>query len=150
MDVGSGNTYPASSLSNFAPHGFIFEGVECASMEGFLQGLKFSNPDMQSHVCTLVGRAAKSKGSKKNWKRDQTLYWKGLPIKRDSEEYQKLLTNAFNALATNNGFQRALLASQNATLTHSMGRNKINETVLTEKEFCSQLHRLRNILKEQK
>lgn len=137
MDVGSGNTYPASSLSNFAPHGFIFEGVECASMEGFLQGLKFSNPEMQAHVCTLVGRSAKKKGSKKNWK-------------RDSEEYQILLTNAFDALATNNVFKIALLASQNATLTHSMGRNKINETVLTEKEFCSQLHRLRNILKEQK
>lgn len=137
MDVGSGNTYPASSLSNFAPHGFIFEGVECASMEGFLQGLKFSNPEMQAHVCTLVGRSAKKKGSKKNWK-------------RNSEEYQILLTNAFDALATNNVFKIALLASQNATLTNSMGRNKINETVFTEKEFCSQLHRLRNILKEQK
>lgn len=47
MDIGSGSGFPAGSLSNFAPHGFTIDGVECASMEGFLQSLKFSSPDMQ-------------------------------------------------------------------------------------------------------
>lgn len=146
MDIGSGSTYPSCALSNFSPHPFIFDGVECSSMEGFLQSLKFSNPDMQAYVCTLVGKAAKFKGKKKKWFRDQTLYWKGNPIARDSQEYQDLLTNAFDALATNDGFKRAILATRNSTLTHSMGKNKINETVLTEKEFCNQLYRVRSIL----
>lgn len=47
MDISSGAGYPASSLSNFAPHEFIIDDVKCASMEGFLQSLKFQNPDMQ-------------------------------------------------------------------------------------------------------
>lgn len=65
MDIGSGSGYPSSNLSNFSPHGFVVDGVECASMEGFLQSLKFQDPEMQKHVCTLVGKAAKFKGKKK-------------------------------------------------------------------------------------
>lgn len=143
MDIGSGNGYPSAALSNFAPHKFVIDGVVCNSMEGFLQSLKFSNPDMQEHVCTLVGKKAKFKGKKKKWYRDQTLYWQGLPIKRDSAEYQRLLDRAFGALSGNQKFQNALLATGNATLKHSMGRNKINETVLTTQEFCSRLTKIR-------
>ena len=54
MDIGSGNGFPCDALSNFAPHPFVIDGVECASMEGFLQSLKFSNPDIQKEVCKLV------------------------------------------------------------------------------------------------
>lgn len=46
MDIGSGSGYPSSSLSNFAPHPFVIDGIECNSMEGFLQSLKFENQDM--------------------------------------------------------------------------------------------------------
>ena len=77
MDIGSGNGYPESALSNFAPHQFEIDGITCHSMEGFLQSLKFQNPDMQAHVCTLVGKKAKFKGKKKKWYRSQTLYWQG-------------------------------------------------------------------------
>ncbi|QDH49078.1 hypothetical protein PHYNN_149 [Pantoea phage Phynn] len=146
MDIGSGTGFPSGSLSNFAPHPFTFDGIECASMEGLLQSLKFKDPQMQAHVCTLVGKAAKFKGKKKKWWRDQTLYWKGVPIARSSDAYQTLIENAFNAIFLNSGFRRALAATGNATLTHSMGKNKINETVLTEREFCRNLHRLRNLL----
>jgi hypothetical protein len=45
MDIRSGKDYLASALSNFAPHPFVLDGVEIASMEGFLQSLKFGNPD---------------------------------------------------------------------------------------------------------
>ena len=54
MDIGSRAGYPASALSNFAPHRFIFDDVECASMEGFLQSLKFKSPEMQKEVCELA------------------------------------------------------------------------------------------------
>ena len=98
MDIGSKNGYPASALSNFAPHPFELDGVKCNSMEGFLQGLKFESKEMQEYVCTLVGFAAKKKGGSKNWQHNQTLYWRGEPIKRDSEEYQNLLNRAYNAM----------------------------------------------------
>lgn len=147
MDIGSGHGYPADALSNFAPHPFVLDGIECNSMEGFLQSLKFSNPDMQREVCKLVGRAAKFKGKKKNWYVKQVLYWQGKEIPRDSDEYQVLLDRAYMAMATQNrGFQSALLATQNAALTHSIGKTKTNETVLTRNEFCSRLTKIRTML----
>lgn len=148
MDIGSKSGYPSSSLSNFAPHAFVLDDVQCASMEGFLQSLKFSNPDMQVEVCKLVGITAKRRGSKKNWKTTQTLYWRGKSYKRDSEDYQKLLDRAYHALLQNASFQRALLATGNSSLTHSIGRNKINETVLTVQEFTSRLYKLREELQQ--
>lgn len=150
MDIGSGTGYPSANLSNFSPHVFTVDGIECNSMEGFLQSLKFQDPEMQKHVCTLVGKKAKFKGKKKKWWKTQTLYWKGEEIPRDSENYQKLLDKAFNALAQNTSFQKALLAKQNATLTHSIGKKKTSETVLTRQEFTSRLTRIRSELKKNK
>lgn len=147
MDIGSGSGYPSSSLSNFAPHPFVFDGVQINSMEGFLQSLKFSNPEMQEHVCTLVGKAAKFKGKKKKWYRDQTLYWKGVKIARCSDAYWNLLNNAYASMfEQSDSFRRALAASGKSTLTHSMGKNKEQETVLTEREFVSILTSLRSLL----
>ena len=106
MEISSGAGYPASSLSNFAPHEFIIDGIKCASMEGFLRALKFQNPDMQKYVCNLVGKAAKFKGKNKKWQKTGLLYWQGETIKRDSERYQELLDNAYNALAKNQSFKK--------------------------------------------
>ena len=149
MDIGSGNGFPSATLSNFAPHPFVIDGVECNSMEGFLQSLKFSNPEIQKEVCKLVGKAAKFKGKKKKWWRTQTLWWQGMEIPRDSEEYQVLLDRAFDALAQNNGFRVALLATGNSILTHSIGKTKITETVLTRQEFCSRLMKIRERLRKE-
>ena len=147
MDIKSGQGYPAGALSNFAPHPFVLDGVEIASMEGFLQSLKFQNPEMQRHVCTLVGRAAKSQGSGKNWQRHGTLYWQGREIDRFSDEYQELLDRAFEQLyTTNNSAQKALLATGSAVLKHSLGKKSERETVLTRREFCSRLTKLRERL----
>ena len=149
MDIGSGTGYPSSALSNFAPHPFVIDGIECNSMEGFLQSLKFENQDMQKEVCKLVGKQAKFKGKKKKWFKTQILYWQGKEFKRDSEEYQELLDRAFDALSTNESFKKALLATGNATLTHSIGKTQQSTTVLTRSEFCSRLTRIRTKLQRQ-
>ena len=149
MDIKSGSGYPASSLSNFSPHPFEFRGVQVASMEGLLQSLKFKNPEMQKHVCTLVGKAAKFKGKDKKWFRDQTLYWDGQPMKRDSQDYQDFLDEAYEALGQNASFKKALLASGDSVLTHSIGKNEETRTVLTTREFCSRLMKLRKKLREE-
>ena len=146
MDIGSGSGFPSAALSNFAPHPFVFDGVECNSMEGLLQSFKFSNPEMQREVCKLVGKQAKFKGKKKKWFKTQTLFWQGEEFKRDSEEYQELLDRAFDALSTNEGFKRALLATGHSTLTHSISKTKQSETVLTRTEFCSRLTAIRERL----
>jgi predicted NAD-dependent protein-ADP-ribosyltransferase YbiA (DUF1768 family) len=147
MEIKSGGGYPASSLSNFARHPFTIDGITCNSMEGFLQSLKFKNQDMQLYVCSLSGMAAKVKGRNKRWKKHQTLYWLGMPIKRSSLEYQILLDMAFDCLSTNDSFSKALLSTGECSFTHSIGKNKIQETVLTVNEFCSRLYRIRDRLR---
>jgi len=148
VEIKLGNAYPAGALSNLAPHKFVFRGISCASMEGLLQGLKFKNPDMQAQICTLSGLKAKRSGAKKNWQRDQTLYWQGTAIKRDSDEYQELLDEAYDALfSQNEKAKKALMATNSATLTHSIGRRNIKETVLTQREFCSRLESIRASIK---
>jgi hypothetical protein len=120
-------------------------------MEGLLQGLKFKNPEMQRHVMTLVGKAAKFKGKKTRWWRDQTLFWQGEPIARDSDEFQALLDEAFDALFTQNeAARRALLATGDAVLTHSIGKHDPRQTVLTVREFVSRLHKIRARLRVQR
>ena len=148
MEIRSGNTYPAGALSNFAPHPFTIQGCECNSMEGFLQGLKFKAKEMQLEMFKKVGIGAKRAGKGKNWYRTQTLWFQGNPIKRDSQDYQDLIDEAYKCMFTQNQKARkALLASGNAVLKHSMGSRKISETVLTRREFCSRLTRIRAELK---
>lgn len=150
MDIGSGSGWPSASLSHFSPHPFVFRGVACASMEGLLQSFKFSSPEMQVFVCTLVGKAAKFKGKKKKWFRTQTLFWQGREIDRHSDEFQTMLDEAFECMFTQNeGAKRALLATGKAVLTHSMGKTRASETVLTQQEFCSRLMRIRAKLQGQ-
>ena len=149
MDVSSRGKYPANKLSNFAGHRFEIDGVVCNSMEGFLQALKFKSPEMQVEVCKLVGFGAKKKGSNKNWQQSQTLYWQGQEINRQSDEYQTLITRAYDCMFDqSDSFRRALSAAGDAKLTHKMGRNKPAETVLTTNEFISRLNACRDKLTE--
>jgi len=152
MDIGSKKGYPSSALSNFSPHPFYFEGIYCASMEGLLQAFKFKDTNVQIVVCELVGLKAKYRGKKRNkaWKSRQTLWWMHQEYKRDSDEYQELLNRAFDALAKNKKFQKALLATGNAVLKHSIGSRDMRHTVLTRSEFCSRLTKIREKLKGEK
>lgn len=149
MDIGSKCPYPSSALSNFALHFFVFDGVWCASMEGFLQALKYEDQATQHEVCMLVGIKAKKRGTERNdaWQSQQTLWWNGVPYDRHGSEYQELLDRAYDALAENVEFQRALRATGDAVLTHTIGWHNARETVLTEQEFCSRLERLRDQLR---
>lgn len=145
MDIGSKSGYPASSLSNFAGHRFEIDGIQCNSMEGFLQSLKFKELHIQEEVCKLIGVKAKYKGKPKKWWQTQTLFWRGIEIKRESKEYQELLDRAYTAMyEQSESFKKALLASGKATLTHSMGKNDKSKTVLTNTEFCGRLTKLRD------
>lgn len=143
MDIKSGCGYPASALSNFSAHPFVFDGVDCSSMEGLLQSFKSPYPHIQVEICKLVGITAKRRGSKIDWRKRQDLYWKGETYPRMSLGYQTLLDNAYWALAGNSSFVKALKATNNAVLRHSIGKSNPRETILTEQEFISRLNWLR-------
>jgi hypothetical protein len=147
MNIGSGNKYPANALSNFTYHLFYIDNIQCNSMEGFLQSLKFNNLEIQKEVCLLIGLKAKYRGKHKKWWRTQKLYWLGKEIDRHSEEYQQLLDRVYQCMfEQSENFRNAFKASENAVLTHSIGKNDSHRTILTNQEFCSRLMKLRNEL----
>ena len=152
MDIGSNNKGVAGRLSNFTPRKFIFDGIECNSMEGLLQSFKFENEEIQKEVCKLTGFAAKRRGRKRNkaWQTKQTLWWKGIEYPRKSKEYQQLLISAYKAYGENEKVRNDLISTNNAVFKHSIGNNKASETVLTTREFCRLLTDLRNSYKKDK
>lgn len=138
VDIYSKGEYPADVLSNFYPNEFEIDGVKCASMEGFLQSLKFRNPKKQEKVCRLVGKTAKSKGKRKFlWKITNTVYWQGRKIKRTGEQYKELLNRAYAQLLGNETFAKALISVKDCTLSHTRGGDNPRKTILTTDEFLS-------------
>ena len=145
IDIYSKGEYPSKVLSNFYPNCFDFDGVRCASMEGFLQSLKFRNPKKQIEICALTGITAKNAGLHKFWwKLTGNLYWKGRKYKRESEEFFALRLEAYKALAQNETFNQALKDSGKAVLEHSLGGDDKRKTILTKEEFIGYLEYLRN------
>lgn len=153
IDIYSKGEYPANILSNFYPNKFIFDGIECASMEGFLQSLKVKNAKKQEQMCSLIGIEAKKIGKYRFiWKVTGSVYWRGKKYKRDSFEFRDLIKKAYDAMyKENGGFREALLATKGKELKHSIGKHNPRKTILTEEEFVGCLNALRNEydLKEQ-
>lgn len=147
IDIWSVGDYPANVLSNFYPNAFVFDGVQCASMEGLLQSLKTKNILLQQRVCGYSGKAAKRffrhKIQNIRWKLTGKLYWKGQAIDRYSDEYQRFLDSAYEALYGNDSFREALVNTKGAVLTHQLGKKDMRKTILTEYEFVSRLMRCR-------
>ncbi|MDE5563178.1 MAG: hypothetical protein K2J01_06510 [Clostridiales bacterium] len=147
IDINSKGEYPANVLSNFYPNGFVFDGVQCASMEGFLQALKYRNADKQKQVCGLAGKEAKAAGGKKRlWKLTGNLYWQGKRYKRKSKEFADLRFAAYKAMFDNETFRAALESAKGKTLAHTIGKHKKRITVLTVEEFIGYLYELIKLL----
>ena len=140
IDIYSKGEYPSNVISNFYPNEFIFDGIKCGSMEGFLQSLKYKSAKKQQKICILSGKEAKKKGKYKFlWKLTGNIYWQGKKIKRTSSEYKNLIKNAYEALSQNQEFFNAIKATNNKTLIHSIGCHDERKTILTEEEFISTL-----------
>ena len=141
----------ANSLFNTPPcYGIYICGkvFKWLKAKGGLEEMKKINEKKAAILYDFLDNSKMFKGKKKKWWRDQTLYWQGKSIKRDSDEYQDLLDKAFSELSKNEGFKKALLATGSATLTHSIGKNDLHKTVLTQSEFCRRLTSIREQLKE--
>lgn len=149
IDIYSKGEYPADVLSNFSPNSFVFDGVHCSSMEGFLQSLKYRNAKKQLKICALTGITAKNAGTRKFWwKLTGNLYWKGKRYKRESKQFDDLRLQAYRALGENAHFRKALSDSENAILKHSIGAHDKRKTILTEEEFIGYLEYLRSTITE--
>lgn len=144
IDIHSKGKWPSNALSNFYPHEFIFEGVKCGSMEGFLQSLKTDSIERQQLVCSLSGKEAKLR-STDTWKKEQNVFWSGHRINRHGNQFQFLIRRAYREMIKQcPDFREALFATGTKRLLHSIGNPNPMDTNLTDKEFCDILTELRN------
>lgn len=144
VDIWSKSSYPANVLSNLHNNGFCFGGIECGSMEGFLQSLKQKDVEKQRQVCCMTGKEAKSM-TNTDWQTNQIVWWKGRNINRQSEAFRTLIKSAYEAMFEQNEyFRTALMSSCGKVLYHSQGEQDFHKTILTEQEFCGILMGLRD------
>ena len=144
LDIRSNGLYPSNVLSNMCSNGFRFDGIVCGSMEGFLQSLKRKELDKQRQICSMRGGNAR-KMSVTSWQTDQIVWWKGQAIDRQSEEYQRLIRRAYQAMfEQSERFRAALMQTRGITLVHTSGEPSSYKTILTPSEFCGILMDLRD------
>ena len=144
LDIRSNGLYPSNVLSNMCSNGFRLDGMVCGSMEGFLQSLKRKELDKQRQICSMRGGNAR-KMSVTSWQTDQIVWWKGQAIDRQSEEYQKLIHRAYQAMfEQSERFRAALMQTRGITLVHTSGEPSPYKTILTPSEFCGIMMDLRD------
>lgn len=134
----------SAPLSNLFPHKFIIDGIECISMESFIQSLRVNDVNIQRKICEeYTGYMAyKLRLSLPDWRKDGCVYWQGQKILRHSTEYLKLISKAYDMLFENDVFRYCLNTHKNCILVHSIGCYNTNETLLTPSEYINELERL--------
>ena len=117
IDIASKAPCPAGTLSNFAAHAFTLDGIACASMESFLQSLKFADAGRQAEICGYKAGKAQGFGGAGGGSRKGYCGGAGEPIERLSDAYQALLDRAYEALfAQSAAFREALAATGDARI----------------------------------
>jgi len=132
----------ARRLSNFSADSFVLEGEEMASVEGFIQGIKFpeGHPTRQ-RAFQSVGVEARRSGRKAERK---LVWWKEKAIPYGSSEHRQLIERAIHAkFEQNNDARRTLLASEGMVLTHDLGHPESPNAILPAKVFCDILTGIR-------
>lgn len=152
VDIHSKGKWPSYALSNFYHNSFVFDGISCRSMEGFIQSLKCSDRNEQLRVCKMRGKRAKQFGQKVKGNPHYDIEvkgvcWNGVFINRHSEEYQSFIRKVYRAMFDQcTKFREALKATGTKRLFHTIGNPDSHKTILTEKELCDILTELRNKL----
>jgi 5'(3')-deoxyribonucleotidase len=91
----------------------------------------------------MKGKNAKKMAST-GWQTEQIIWWKGVAIDRQSNEYMQLVRRAYLAMfEQNERFRTALMSTRGQKLFHSRGESNPFKTILTEDELCTILTELR-------
>ena len=152
-DVSDERGFPFGMLDPSAPVRFEIDGVECASLDGFVESLKFERIIDQKNVTKRVGEDAREQGKNQdnpaNQIADRILHWQGRTFKRNSKEFDKLLARVFREMAKNARYQEALLITQDVDFRHPKGKIAKKDTILTRKELTDNLKKLRADLRQE-
>lgn len=149
IDTNLNVEFSSQSLSIFSKYPFAIDGVNCISVESFLQSLKFKNLEKQKSICDMPPERARKLGNRKTlWKKTGNLWWKGAKIKRSSSEYQLLLNRVFEELYKNSNFARALKYCGNIEILRTVATINAKNVILSEDEFVSRLISMRSMLQK--
>ena len=135
-------------LSNLFPYEIWFKGKKLRSIESFFQGIKFKDKKMQNYVFKYSGLDSNNikVASDYDWKKYGVVYWRGKPIKRESEEYEQLIDELYIS-ALQNPLYRNILKNCDRPVIHSIGETEKSKTVFTRYEFEYQINSLISFLK---
>lgn len=124
LDIHSKGKWPSYALSNFYHNSFVLDGVNCRSMEGFVQGLKCLDRNEQIRICKMRGKRAKQFGQKVKGNQHYDIeangvFWDGKKIDRHSDDFQRLMRSAYHAMFEQcPKFREALAATGSKQLFH--------------------------------
>lgn len=134
---------PEDVLSNLCNNNFRIDDVDCRCMESFLQSLKHKDEKEQREVCFMDGIRAQQ-CSTSDWQKDQIVWWKGRAINRQSSEYRRLVRRAYSTMYEwSSRFRNVLMTTGRKKIKYDNGKHDSHTTLLTDKEFCRFLTRLR-------
>ena len=100
-DIHPEGRHPEDILSRLCNNEFCYDGLQCGCMEAFLQSLRYPDQEIQRQVCTLnayeLGYRLEAYPTA-DWRVNQTLWWKGKPIKRCSLKYRRMIYEAHSEM----------------------------------------------------
>ncbi|MGB6103119.1 MAG: hypothetical protein WBF88_04640 [Pusillimonas sp.] len=135
------------ALSNFSLSPFVLDGDVFASVEGFIQGIKFPEDDpRREQAFQSSAWDAKHFGDQAD---RSAVYWNKERIGYGSTEHHQLIERAIRArIEQSVGLRAILLATHGLTLIHDTGHGPDSpKTSLPAAVFCRILTELRDELR---
>jgi predicted NAD-dependent protein-ADP-ribosyltransferase YbiA (DUF1768 family) len=121
INVTSRSPEPIDLISNFAHTPFDLDGQRYASVEGFWQSLKFSDPAKQRAVAALYGGHARAAGSDARY--ENTLEYQGRTVRVGTADHWDLMEVACEAkFGQDSAARAALLTTRSRPLMHRAKR----------------------------
>ena len=138
----------SKALSNLFYYEFIFKEKKLNSIESFFQGVKIKDKNTQDYVFNYSGILSNyiKIASDYDWTENKIIYWQGVPIKRDSDEYNDLIDELYVS-AIQNPLYRNVLSKVSKPIIHSVGKDDKKDTLFTRYEFEYMLNCLVAFLK---
>ncbi|MGB3425411.1 MAG: PAS domain S-box protein [Castellaniella sp.] len=131
------------ALSNFSLSPFEFEGRLLASVEGFIQGIKFP-PGHASREQAFAASAWDAKACGQGAEK-QFAYWDGTQLEFGSDAHHALVERALRArFAQNEGLRRVLASTQGLDIQHLTGESEPERTSMPAALFCRILTDIRD------
>lgn len=130
-------------LKTFAEREFLFDRVECSSIESVLEAFKFEDINDQIEIAGMPAWDAYQQGQREDamqWQTTRMLYWNGRQYNRDGEEYQELLKRLFFSIFEQDAqFRLDVAFLKNASVMSKVGGINPQTQVMTKKEYIANL-----------